>query len=51
MDAEIAPITVIKIETDKATGETREVEVTVTADEGIRTGTTAEALAGLRTVL
>lgn len=50
MDEEIVPITVTKIETDKETGEQREVELTVSSDEGIRP-TTAEGLAGLRTVL
>ena len=50
-DAEIVPITVTTLVTDKATGEVREVEQTVSADEGVRPGTTAEALEGLRTVL
>jgi acetyl-CoA C-acetyltransferase len=48
---EIAPITVHTLRTDKATGATSRVEVTVSADEGVRAGTTAEGLAGLRTVL
>ncbi|CAN5191559.1 acetyl-CoA C-acyltransferase [soil metagenome] len=50
-DDEIAPISVTKVETDRATGETRGVEVTLEADEGIRGSTTAESLAGLRAVL
>ncbi len=48
---EIAPITVHTVRTDRATGETSRVEVTVSADEGVRAGTTADGLAGLRTVL
>jgi acetyl-CoA C-acetyltransferase len=48
---EIAPITVHTLRTDRATGETSRVEVTVSADEGVRAGTTAEGLAALRTVL
>lgn len=48
---EIAPITVHTLRTDRATGETSRVEVTVSADEGVRAGTTADGLAGLRTVL
>ena len=50
-DEEIAPITVTTVVHDKATGETRRIEQTVTADEGVRPGTTAEGLAALRTVL
>ncbi len=50
-DDEISPITVTTLVHDKATGETSEVEQTVSADEGVRAGTTAEGLAGLRTVL
>ncbi|MCO7238854.1 acetyl-CoA C-acyltransferase [Aeromicrobium sp. CnD17-E] len=48
---EIAPITVHTLRTDRATGGTSRVEVTVSADEGVRAGTTADGLAGLRTVL
>ena len=48
---EIAPITVHTVRTDRATGETSRVEVTISADEGVRAGTTADGLAGLRTVL
>ncbi|MBD8606899.1 acetyl-CoA C-acyltransferase [Aeromicrobium sp. CFBP 8757] len=50
-DDEIVPITVTTLVHDKATGETSEVEQTVSADEGVRAGTTAEGLAALRTVL
>jgi len=47
---EIAPITVDKALFDKAGNKTGTETVTVTQDEGIRPGTTAEALAGLKTV-
>ena len=47
---EIAPITVEKALFDKAGERTGTETVTVTQDEGIRPGTTAEALAGLKTV-
>lgn len=50
-DAEIAPILVTTLRTDKESGEVTEFEQLVTADEGVRAGTTAETLAGLRTVL
>lgn len=50
-DAEIAPITVVKIEVDKVTGEQREIEVTLTRDEGVRPSTTLDGLTGLKTVL
>jgi acetyl-CoA C-acetyltransferase len=50
-DAEIVPIRVVTLKTDKETGEVSEFEQLVTADEGVRPGTTAEGLAGLRTVL
>lgn len=50
-DEEISPITVTTLVLDKETGQTSEVEQTVSADEGIRAGTTAEGLAALRTVL
>lgn len=50
-DDEISPITVNTLVHDKATGQTSEVTQTVSADEGVRPGTTAEGLAGLRTVL
>lgn len=48
---EIVPMTVVKIETDKATGETSPIEVTIAADEGVRPGTTADGLRALRPVL
>ena len=47
---EIAPITVEKALIDKSGQETGRETVTVSVDEGIRAGTTAEALAGLKTV-
>ncbi|WP_333573699.1 acetyl-CoA C-acyltransferase [Sphingomonas sp.] len=49
-DAEIAPITVTKALLDKAGTRTGSETVTVTQDEGIRPGTTAEVLAGLKPV-
>ena len=47
---EIAPITVDQLVQDKETGEISKRTVTVAHDEGLR-ATTAEGLAGLRTVL
>jgi len=47
---EIAPITVEKALFDKDGNRTGSETVTVAQDEGIRPGTTAEALAGLKTV-
>lgn len=47
---EIAPITVEKALFDKEGNRTGSETVTVTQDEGIRAGTTAEALAALKTV-
>src|SRR5262249_21327015 len=47
---EIAPITVEKALYDKEGNRTGNETVTVTQDEGIRPGTTAEALAGLKPV-
>ena len=47
---EIAPITVEKALFDKEGNATATETVTVTQDEGIRPGTTYEALAGLKTV-
>ena len=49
-DAEIAAIIVEKALFDKAGERTGSETVTVTQDEGIRAGTTVEALAGLKTV-
>ena len=39
------------LRTDKETGEVTEFEQLVSRDEGVRAGTTAVTLAGLRTVL
>ena len=50
-DDEIAPIRVTTLRTDKETGEVTEFEQLVSRDEGVRAGTTADTLAGLRTVL
>ena len=47
---EIAPITVEKALFDKQGNRTGSETVTVSQDEGIRAGTTAEGLAGLKTV-
>jgi acetyl-CoA C-acetyltransferase len=47
---EIVPITVEKATFDKEGNQTGTEQVTVTQDEGIRGGTTAEVLSGLRTV-
>ena len=49
-DEEIAPITVEKALFDKAGEKTGTETVTVSQDEGIRAGTSAEALAGLKPV-
>lgn len=50
-DDEITPIRVTTLRTDKESGEVTEFEQLVSADEGVRAGTTFESLAGLRTVL
>lgn len=50
LNAEIAPITVTQRLVDRESGKVTHREVTVSEDEGIR-ATTAEGLAGLRTVL
>lgn len=47
---EIVPITVAKALFDKAGNRTGSETVTIAQDEGIRAGTTAEGLAGLKTV-
>ncbi len=47
---EIVPITVEKAIIDKSGERTGSEQVTLSEDEGIRAGTTAEALAGLKTV-
>ncbi len=49
-DAEVVPITTRKLAQDKATGETREEEVTLTKDEGNRPDTSLEGLAALKPV-
>jgi acetyl-CoA C-acetyltransferase len=46
-DDEIVPVSATKVVTDRATGETSEEAVTLTADEGNRPSTTIEGLAGL----
>ena len=48
---EIAPITVTTAGMDKATGRLSTREVTVSVDEGLRAGTTVEALAKLKSAL
>jgi len=48
---EIVPVEAVKLVTDKATGETREVPVRLDLDECNRRDTTAEGLAGLTPVL
>lgn len=50
-DDEIAPIRVTTLRTDKETGEVTEFEQLVSRDEGVRASTSADTLAGLRTVL
>jgi acetyl-CoA C-acetyltransferase len=50
LDAEIAPLTTTKLVQDKATGEVRTEEVTLTRDEGNRPDTTREGLAALKPV-
>jgi acetyl-CoA C-acetyltransferase len=49
-DAEIVPLPAKKLVQDKATGETREEDVTLTRDEGNRPDTTLEGLAKLAPV-
>ena len=49
-DAEIVPMTVTKLTQDKNTGETREEQVTLKADEGNRPDTSPEGLAKLAPV-
>ncbi|GGX00131.1 acetyl-CoA C-acyltransferase [Undibacterium macrobrachii] len=50
-DAEIIPVTTNMRVTDKETGEYHLREVTIAADEGIRAGTTLEAVSQIRTAL
>jgi acetyl-CoA C-acetyltransferase len=49
-EAEIVPVSATKIVTDKQTGESRPDEVTLSADECNRPGTTLEGLAALKPV-
>jgi acetyl-CoA C-acetyltransferase len=49
-DAEIVPFTTVKLVQDKAKGETREEEVTLTRDEGNRPDTTLDGLKALKPV-
>ena len=50
-DDEIVPLPSVKIVTDKESGETSEVEVTLEKDEGNRPETNAEGLASLQPVM
>lgn len=50
-DAEIIPVTTTMRVTDKETGEQHLREVTISADEGIRAGTTLEAVSKIKTAL
>ncbi|MFC2969720.1 acetyl-CoA C-acyltransferase [Acidimangrovimonas pyrenivorans] len=49
-DDEIVPVTAVKLVTDRQTGETTPQEVTLSADECNRPGTTLEGLAALKPV-
>ena len=51
LDDEIVPLESVMLVTDKATGETSEVPVTLKKDEGNRPDTSAEGLAGLKPVM
>jgi len=46
-DDEIVPLTTSMLVSDKLSGETSQRQVTLSADEGLRLGTTMEAIAGL----
>jgi acetyl-CoA C-acetyltransferase len=50
-DAEIIPVTTTMRVTDKETGEHHLREVTISADEGIRAGTSLEAVSQIKTAL
>ncbi|MGX1668906.1 thiolase family protein [Streptomyces sp. NPDC055400] len=50
-DAEIVPLDTTKLVQDKATGEVRREQFTLTADEGNRPGTTLDGLGTLKAVL
>jgi acetyl-CoA C-acetyltransferase len=51
LDAEVVPLTTLKAETNKESGETLMREVTLTHDEGIRGDTTYEGVAKLKPVI
>ena len=48
---EVVPIVVTKLVSDRSSGQTTRVEITLDHDEGIRADTTRETLAGLKPVL
>ncbi len=50
-DTEIVPISTQMLQADRASGELRQVAVTVTRDEGVRPDTTPDTLAAIRSVL
>lgn len=50
-DAEIIPVTTMMRVTDKETGAVSEQEVTIAADEGIRAGTTLEAVSRIKSAI
>jgi acetyl-CoA C-acetyltransferase len=50
-DAEIVPVSAVKRVMDKNSGNSYEQEVTISKDECNRPGTTAQSLAGLKTIL
>jgi acetyl-CoA C-acetyltransferase len=50
-DAEIVPVSAVKRVMDKNSGNSYEQEVTLSKDECNRPGTTAQSLAGLKTIL
>ena len=50
LDAEIVPLTTVKIVTSKDSGETIEQEVTLSSDEGVRPDTSLQGLSALQPV-
>jgi acetyl-CoA C-acetyltransferase len=50
LDAEIVPLTTVKIVTSKDSGETTEQEVTLSSDEGVRPDTSLQGLSALQPV-
>lgn len=48
---ELVPVSTHKIVVDKATGAQSKQEITLERDEGLRAGTTAEVLAGLKVII